>query len=291
MQLAYKMGDGVRIEGLGTSNRRVTVAAAVAARSCCKKDIAMRWTLSAVAAESSYLGQHSNKMAQMKTLRDSFSQSYMETLIPWEDTLYSEDPRAVTLDHLPYLVTASNDPEVGLDLDYFLCQATWKYHQDKTLWTHQSCPYDEEPLEKIVVVDDEHDRLVGFDTADATVSVASHIVVEVQVGPKSHLVAAKIESAYESARMMHAVDTAVSYACLYFVRHNHGTLEHRDTSCARDVNSGWHQPSILRIVEHFEFGVVVRLKPSENSFSMSAVAAVAAAVLRWIVLVYSAWLT
>ena len=41
MQLAYKMGDGVQIEVLGTSNRRVMVAAAVAARRCCKQDIVM----------------------------------------------------------------------------------------------------------------------------------------------------------------------------------------------------------------------------------------------------------
>ena len=107
-----------------------------------------------------------------------------------------------------------------------------------------------------VAADDEYDLPVGFDTADATVSVASHIVDEGQIGPMPHLVAAKIESAYVSVRMIYAEDTVAVCVCPCFVRHNHGILESRDTSFDRDENVGWCQPSILRIEERFELAVV-----------------------------------
>lgn len=92
-----------------------------------------------------------------------------------------------------------------------------------------------------------------------------------------------------SACRMHAVDTAVSYACPFLVRRNHGILEHHDTLHVRNEEPGWCPPSSLRVEEDFGFDVVVHLKTIENSFAMSA--ASVAAALRWIVPVCSVWLT
>lgn len=126
----------------------------------------------------------------------------------------------------------------------------------------------------IVAADDEHDRLVGFDTTGATVSVAYRIVVEGHIGLILDLVAAKIEGEYENVCIVYALHTAVSCACLYFVRHNHGILECHGTSCVPDVEAGLCQPSTLRIERHFEFDVVVRSKTTENSVLMTVAAAV-----------------
>lgn len=110
----------------------------------------------------------------------------------------------------------------------------------------------------MTVAGDERDLLVGFDTSDATVSVASHIVDGWQIGPIPRLVVAKIVSAYVGVSMMRAVDTAVACACPYFARYSHGILESHDTSFGWDGKVGWRQPSTLRTEERFVLAVFVR---------------------------------
>jgi hypothetical protein len=238
------------------------VVVAVAGR-CYKKDTAAGQVSpsSSFAADYSNLGRHLNRKVQMTMLRGSFFQSDTETLPPSKHMLLcSEDPLAAILGNFPSLVTASNDPEAEPYLGYFQLPTTWKYLPHKTPWAYQNWSYDEEASEMTGAAD-VLDQPVGFVrecTADATVSVASHIVDGGRIVPILHLDVATIESAYVNVRMVSVVDTAVAYACPYFVRHNHDSLESHYTSFGRNEKVGWCQPSFPRI-ESFELDAVVRL--------------------------------
>jgi hypothetical protein len=82
---------------------------------------------------------------------------------------------------------------------------------------HQNCSDDEDALEMTAVAG-ALAQPVGFvheRTADATVSVASHIVGGGQIVPMLHLVVEVIESGIVCVRMVRVLDTAVAYECPY----------------------------------------------------------------------------
>jgi len=126
-------------------------------------------------------------------------------------------------------VTANNDLETGPDLDYFQLQVPWRYLPYRIQRKHQNYSCDGQTLE--VAVADAFDRPVGFVlvcTADATVSVASHIVAGGQIVPKQHLVVAMIENGYVNV-CMRVVGTAVAYVYPYFARYIYDNLASHDT--------------------------------------------------------------
>jgi len=216
LPLARKIEGDVPIEVLGTWTHQ-GVAAAVAAGIGYTKDIVVE-ALQSFAAERSNLGQRSNRKVQMKMLRDSFSQSGRKTLIPSTHMmLYSEVLLAAILVDFPSSMTVNNDPEVEPCLDYFQLQTTSRHLPHRTPWMHQNCSDDEDAL-AMTAAAGELDQPVGFvheRTADATVSVASHIVGGGRIVPMLHLVVEEIESGIVRVHMVSVLDTAVAYECPY----------------------------------------------------------------------------